>query len=1055
MHSAYVFAIGVVASHFWGAFAAETNEWTKPADGKWHEMARSLGKLPDATQWIEITNTGTKTVEIDVVTAESHPNSLKIEHLFVTGENRLLLQAPGDRSLVVDPGTNAWAGVELSQGGTLVNRGMNLEVGGENAGLLRINGGKLFQEGGSVFATTTYIYGGGEYHLTNGVLEPGYLIFPTDGGSFFQYGGTVGAEAMQIDLSRYSLQGGELHVRSSLRLRDDGSVSQSGGTNRVPELIVAANSSGGAEYLLTGGLLVTSNVLVGAFMTSSEMIQDGGEHVIANKLTVSGSARYYPPVPIPARYALTNGSLSARELELRGIGGYSEFIVAGGAASFAEKIQLNLADTQGIGGIRGLVKLENGSLAAAGISHAGVGADIVQTGGALAVSNLFSFGGFVPPPYDYGSPARKWALYDLRGGTFSAKDIELLGEWNIGSTAVEGRIANAGLFKMAGTLRVGDAREQFGHLVLSSNALIDLGAGHAKITFASSSSLAWHSEAILIITNWSGLRTGNGDDQVRFGESAAGISAQHQKQIRFANPAGDSPGEYAAVVLDSGEIVPAAELYIAPTVTITAPVAESSFLAPATVEIKGEVEVPDGEWFALRVHKLPIAGGSKRRTDAVHIATIETNRFSLILTNLPADRYEYDFSLSTLSDSTAATNMVSFTVTNFAFRLGPYAVTDLGTLGGTQTMAFAINNRGQVVGKARNGSDHDRAVLFENGTVRDLGTLGGAASRAYGINNNGDVVGSAEKVGGLSVPFVYRGGQIEDLGFSEAGDALDINDGGDIVGNSGSGFAILGGVKSTLGFRVSDINNRRQVAGEANRPIIEDLEIYAPFVDDPTENGYIAAKIYAGGGAYAINEARQFTGWVEDGSHREYRVFAPLYSQGNLQIVTGGTYSAGLGINRWGEVVGSYLPRWTGMYLGRPSPQPPTQEELNDKEAFIANPKGVVNLNNLIPADAGWVLLEATDINDLGQVVGFGKKDGEVRAFRLDPLLNMANLQRDGNKTAGTLQAVPGATVRIEATTDFEEWRAVKTETATGYEIPFTDQTGEKGVYYRAVVPES
>ena len=142
------------------------------------------------------------------------------------------------------------------------------------------------------------------------------------------------------------------------------------------------------------------------------------------------------------------------------------------------------------------------------------------------------------------------------------------------------------------------------------------------------------------------------------------------------------------------------------------------------------------------------------------------------------------------------------------------------------------------------------------------------------------------------------------------------------------------------------------------------------------------------------------------------------------------------------------------MYLGRPSTMPPTQAELRDKEAFIANGKGVVNLNQLIPPDSGWVLQEATDINDLGQVVGFGMKDGEVRAFRLDPLFRMASLKREGDKTAGTLHAVPGATVRIEATTDFEEWRTVRTETAVGYEIPFTDQTAENGVYYRAVVPE-
>ena len=39
----------------------------------------------------------------------------------------------------------------------------------------------------------------------------------------------------------------------------------------------------------------------------------------------------------------------------------------------------------------------------------------------------------------------------------------------------------------------------------------------------------------------------------------------------------------------------------------------------------------------------------------------------------------------------------------------------------------------------------------------------------------------------------------------------------------------------------------------------------------------------------------------------------------------------------------------------------------------------------MIPCDSGWKLVEATSINNSGQIVGFGVKDGEIRAFRLDP----------------------------------------------------------------------
>jgi probable HAF family extracellular repeat protein len=43
------------------------------------------------------------------------------------------------------------------------------------------------------------------------------------------------------------------------------------------------------------------------------------------------------------------------------------------------------------------------------------------------------------------------------------------------------------------------------------------------------------------------------------------------------------------------------------------------------------------------------------------------------------------------------------------------------------------------------------------------------------------------------------------------------------------------------------------------------------------------------------------------------------------------------------------------------------------------------NLNQLLPAGSGWELLEATDINDAGQIVGYGRFQGRIRAFLLTP----------------------------------------------------------------------
>jgi len=76
-----------------------------------------------------------------------------------------------------------------------------------------------------------------------------------------------------------------------------------------------------------------------------------------------------------------------------------------------------------------------------------------------------------------------------------------------------------------------------------------------------------------------------------------------------------------------------------------------------------------------------------------------------------------------------------------------YEVIDLGTLGGPTSQANAINNAGQVVGKADLASGASHAFVWENAPMLDLGTLGGANSSAYAINDNGEIVGSSYLAG--------------------------------------------------------------------------------------------------------------------------------------------------------------------------------------------------------------------------------------------------------------------------------------------------------------------
>jgi probable HAF family extracellular repeat protein len=133
-----------------------------------------------------------------------------------------------------------------------------------------------------------------------------------------------------------------------------------------------------------------------------------------------------------------------------------------------------------------------------------------------------------------------------------------------------------------------------------------------------------------------------------------------------------------------------------------------------------------------------------------------------------------------------------------AFICNGSGLIDLGTLGGVSSCAKGINAIGQITGQADialSGSSYKyHAFLYSDtpgtgGAMVDLGTLGGTTSVAYSINASGQITGSsyANEVS-VDHAFLYtgmpgHGGTMIDLLGGEAGCGYGINDFGQVVGN--------------------------------------------------------------------------------------------------------------------------------------------------------------------------------------------------------------------------------------------------------------------------------
>jgi probable HAF family extracellular repeat protein len=298
-------------------------------------------------------------------------------------------------------------------------------------------------------------------------------------------------------------------------------------------------------------------------------------------------------------------------------------------------------------------------------------------------------------------------------------------------------------------------------------------------------------------------------------------------------------------------------------------------------------------------------------------------------------------------------------------------IIDLGTFGGNESYANAVNNRGQVVGSAANAISDPfntgtlfgwgtqmHAFLWEDGVMHDLGTLGGPDSLAFYVNDAGQVAGfsyTSDTPNPLTGappghPFLWENGTMHDLG-------------------------TIGG---TQVFDLDGLNERGQVIGQMT--MADEVRSH-PFFWDGKK--LIDLGTFGGNGANAnwFNDTGEVVG------HSQYSTLCPGPGQGpidhaylwrngvmsDLGTVPGINPQEGLssawGINSKTQIVGNAAPC-----------------DYSIIDAFLWENGSMVDLNTLIPPGSALHLALPIYISDLGEITGLGYfPNGDWHSFLLIP----------------------------------------------------------------------
>jgi hypothetical protein len=306
-------------------------------------------------------------------------------------------------------------------------------------------------------------------------------------------------------------------------------------------------------------------------------------------------------------------------------------------------------------------------------------------------------------------------------------------------------------------------------------------------------------------------------------------------------------------------------------------------------------------------------------------------------------------------------NEVVGTGTNTAYYWanGAYQkLTGYGNVAGGQTNITAndINDSSVIVGRCTgsgcNVSTSD--AITRNGPTGTWSALPGPGGQAriygdaaFGINASGGIVGQNNNPSNYLVPYSFTPAQYVGVIF---GEAWAINDNGAVITNYGSGASVVhSSIFDAVGVQLHSSDTALVQTGRDYN-----------FAADINNQGIIVGSSYSylgGGGVVGFRASA----WDSNGN------FIDLGAPGRNSNYS--SYASA--INESGLAVGGVRNLFS----------------TDDTDTFAAVFQGgqTYNLGSLVGlAAAGWTqLYSATDINEAGSIVGFGLKDGEVRAYLL------------------------------------------------------------------------